>query len=1455
MMGISGYDYIVFTSKKDDLSGEDLTAGSTSGTRADYKYAVYLRQGASTDCVIRYCKLAYAYYAIRTEINSPDLAPIENNIISYCRYGMVLYRQTDVKNNLITDCNEVGIYAQHGGSPQYQSLISNNTFNACYRALMCYWTNVDVTAKYNLFSGGGYGVYNMYGYATVSLDYNAYYHIAYSDVYNCTKGPNDVTLAHNNYPNDSPFDSSPLGNYYLKDSMTQLKAKPCPDPEMGFDPDFFTTRKPEVASASITGNATWEKVPHEATPYLVDIGYHHNRVDYYMASDCIVSGGDKSLTISPGVAVAISGFSFLYPASGARLTCVGEPLGAGYNVITNSKSASMLIQSPVVSASNPMVIIGSDASAQSAIEYTKFTWLTCGLWPAGNIPNVVKNNIFAMNHYGVYKSGGAFTCFNNLFHHNNMGARLLSGDAILYNNTFDSNTTAIDYERSAGHILFFKDNLFTLNGQSVALRYSGDDCQHNYNVYWGTPPHIYDYVTQSAVEIGPQSRELVSSPYDAEKQGWEGGWYLKQKPDDGEAPEQVLAVDCGSQSAQMSGLDELTTSINLKPDTGVVDIASHHPLDPNRDSDSDTMPDWWEDLHGLDPYDPGDADSDADEDTIYASQEYQGGTNPDDEDSDHDSVSDADDPNPTGRTDRDTDGMTDDWEQRYGLNPASSGDRDQDPDSDGLTNWEEWNLDTDPTNPDTDSDGIPDGLDKDPNGPKLTIVSLKPPKSASSETQDEYWHPALVTSSPVFRLAGIADARLRNVRVVVNDLGGENPGYAAIIEPTKFEMKCVPLGGEGKYNIMVKAYDFDGNEAYAFTQVEVSYTAPPIEAWIKVNEAVVDNRNGEVSAAFGPPEAFSPPSGFTLIAGYINSVQDTQLGDDKINVTNLPLHRGANVITARLVYTYGAVQYEIIDTGTVYFHVDYVASDQWTLWQCGDDNSGYEVQYRDHDWYYDTSAGLTGYFDVNGEYDDCRGRQTQPVLGAWELASDFKQAGISHVEHWIVVPGPPEDIHHCTNDQVISALFRTKPVIGLSGYDYLIYVTDVSPFPGATEPLGPGYTLDGKPLIYLEDDSYVVRERLSPASDYSPVIHAPDAQDPDNPTDEYLKGYRLICSFPQPDSVKPYYIMLSLRKGPDPDHCEDIVDIGDPIVKDEWVDVLATYNPYGGDIEWEHSPSDPGWTGEFPFKPEAIGEHTITARYYAHPDEPERDLVGYVEDKVTFVLLPTPGVQLISEVPKDTLLIGERMPLTARFVNLNGSGTLESIIISPAIWWRIVEGETVAKTDHWRELWYEAPPGGEDHTEWWFTGTIAGVAEGTVKVQAFLTYWTPGYPMPQIHVLTGPVHEIEVGGFVDVRIFNDTGGFGRDHMGEWGEEDPGAFMAANSVDEVTLRTCTAGDVVLSWNSENIGLYTGPECEEWQRVPEDNGSAEGSHRATFTPTYQLFPHDIDAWGVEFRATLL
>jgi len=46
--------------------------------------------------------------------------------------------------------------------------------------------------------------------------------------------------------------------------------------------------------------------------------------------------------------------------------------------------------------------------------------------------------------------------------------------------------------------------------------------------------------------------------------------------------------------------------------------------------------------------------------------------------------------------DRDADGMPDDWEQCYGLNPDSSTDGSMDADADGLTNLQEYLLQLDP---------------------------------------------------------------------------------------------------------------------------------------------------------------------------------------------------------------------------------------------------------------------------------------------------------------------------------------------------------------------------------------------------------------------------------------------------------------------------------------------------------------------------------------------------------------------------------------------------------------------------------------------------------------------------------------------------------------------------------------------------------------------------------------
>jgi hypothetical protein len=64
--------------------------------------------------------------------------------------------------------------------------------------------------------------------------------------------------------------------------------------------------------------------------------------------------------------------------------------------------------------------------------------------------------------------------------------------------------------------------------------------------------------------------------------------------------------------------------------------------------------------------------------------------------------------------DSDGDGLPNDWEVRYSLSPVSAAGADGasgDPDSDGLTNLQEYTLDTNPRNRDTDGDGVTDGTE------------------------------------------------------------------------------------------------------------------------------------------------------------------------------------------------------------------------------------------------------------------------------------------------------------------------------------------------------------------------------------------------------------------------------------------------------------------------------------------------------------------------------------------------------------------------------------------------------------------------------------------------------------------------------------------------------------------------------------------------------------------------
>jgi len=133
-----------------------------------------------------------------------------------------------------------------------------------------------------------------------------------------------------------------------------------------------------------------------------------------------------------------------------------------------------------------------------------------------------------------------------------------------------------------------------------------------------------------------------------------------------------------------------------------------NPLDP--DSDDDGLTDGQEttgsenDAHGNEPTDPNTADTDGD--GIDDGDEIDGGTDPNDPldpggpavDTDGDGLSDVEET--TGSENDD-----------YGNEPTNPTDADSD--DDGLSDGEEIDLGTDPNNPDTDGDGLLDGEEVD----------------------------------------------------------------------------------------------------------------------------------------------------------------------------------------------------------------------------------------------------------------------------------------------------------------------------------------------------------------------------------------------------------------------------------------------------------------------------------------------------------------------------------------------------------------------------------------------------------------------------------------------------------------------------------------------------------------------------------------------------------------------
>jgi parallel beta-helix repeat protein len=163
------------------------------------------------------------------------------------------------------------------------------------------------------------------------------------------------------------------------------------------------------------------------------------------------------------------------------------------------------------------------------------------------------------------------------------------------------------------------------------------------------------------------------------------------------------------------GVDSYKTNVS-NPDSDYDGLSDYlewiYSTEPwNNDTDTDNMPDGWEVSNGLNP-NSIDSSGDLDNDGLENLEEFNNKADPNDSDTDDDGLTDGIEVN-TYSTDplsNDTEGdlMLDGWEVGNGLDPILNDSAD-DLDKDGLTNLEEFNLNTAANNNDSEGDFMLDG--------------------------------------------------------------------------------------------------------------------------------------------------------------------------------------------------------------------------------------------------------------------------------------------------------------------------------------------------------------------------------------------------------------------------------------------------------------------------------------------------------------------------------------------------------------------------------------------------------------------------------------------------------------------------------------------------------------------------------------------------------------------------